>query len=94
MARSLENQILSFGELQEPHTSLTIAYSSVRVETGKLYNGMEPIDPIRHLIIILQENARDMGGDGLKNIQIKMVPLTQPDGTQIIDYYAMATIIN
>jgi uncharacterized protein YbjQ (UPF0145 family) len=63
------------------------------VEPDKLYTEMEPIDPIRHLIIILQENARDMGGDGLKNIQIQVTPITLSDGRQVIDYYAMATIV-
>jgi uncharacterized protein YbjQ (UPF0145 family) len=42
---------------------------------------------------MLQEQAKDMQADGVKNIQITVTPSKNKDGVDVLDYYAMGTII-
>ena len=91
--REIQEQILSFGEIQEPHKSVTIAYGSVRVEQNKLYNDVLPTDAVREVIIMLQNQAAEMGLDGVKNIQITITPLKNEKGEDVVDYYAVGTLI-
>ena len=35
--RNVEEQVLSFGEIQDAHEVITIAYAGVRMETSKMY---------------------------------------------------------
>ncbi len=89
----IKDQILSFGEVQEPHTCITIAYAGVRVESEKLYEDVLPTDAYQQCIIYLQEQAKDLNGDGVKNIDIKMVTSHDKDGKEVIDFIAQGTII-
>ena len=91
--RDYNEQILSFGEIQEPHKCLTIAYSSIRVEQNRFYDDVEPTDAVREVIIPLQQQAKEMGADGLKNITITITPTKDKNGEEVIDYYGMGTLI-
>jgi uncharacterized protein YbjQ (UPF0145 family) len=89
----LENMILSFGEIQEPHECVTIAYSGVRVESEKLYNEVYPTDAIKQAIIYLQEQAKELNADGVKNIDIKTITSTNSEGKEVVDFLAQGTLI-
>ncbi len=89
----IQDQILSFGEIQEAHSCLTIAYGSVRVESEKLYDNVLPTDAVREVIIMLQQQAEEMNADGVKNISITITPTKNDKGENVIDYYAMGTLI-
>jgi len=89
----INEQILSFGEIQEPHSCMTIAYGSVRVEIEKLYDNVLPTDAVREVIIMLQQQAEEMDADGVKNIQVTVTPTKDKNGKDVIDYYAVGTLI-
>ena len=93
MAREINEQILSFGEIQEAHESFTIAYGSVRVEQNRLYQDVLPTDAVKQVIIMLQEQAAEMGADGVKNITVTVTPAVNEKGENVMDYYAMGTLI-
>ena len=93
MARDIYEQILSFGEVQEAHESFTIAYGSVRVEQNRLYKDVLPTDSVRQVIVMLQEQAAEMGADGVKNITVTVTPAKNEKGEDVIDYYGMGTLI-
>jgi hypothetical protein len=93
MARDVENMILSFGEIQEPHECVTIAYAGVRVESEKLYDGVYPTDGMKEVIIYLQQQAEELEADGVKNIDIKVVTSKNKDGVEVVDFLAQGTII-
>ena len=86
MAREINEQILSFGEIQEPH-------GSVRVEQNRLYKDVLPTDAVKQVIIMLQEQAAEMEADGVKNITVTITPATNEKGEAVMDYYGMGTII-
>ena len=89
----INEQILSFGEITEPHNCMTIAYGSVRLETNKLYDAALPTDAVREVIIMLQQQAEEMDADGVKNITINITPTKDAKGNDVIDYYGMGTLI-
>jgi uncharacterized protein YbjQ (UPF0145 family) len=93
--REIQEQILSFGELQEPHEVITIAYAGVRMETSKMYQGEGtfPTDAIQQVIIYLQEQAKEMDGDGVKNIDVKQVVTHDANQKEMIDFIGSGTII-
>ena len=93
--REIQEQILSFGEIQDAHEVVTIAYSGVRIETSKMYQGEGtfPTDAMQQVIIYLQEQAKEMEGDGVKNIEIKQVVSHDANGKEVIDFIASGTII-
>jgi uncharacterized protein YbjQ (UPF0145 family) len=93
MAREINEQILSFGEVQEAHECFTIAYGSVRVEQNRLYKDVLPTDAVKQVIIMLQEQAAEMGADGVKNIQVTVTPGVNEQGEPVMDYYGMGTLI-
>ena len=93
MARNLEEMILSFGEIQEPHECVTIAYAGVRVESEKLYNGVYPTDGMKEVIIYLQQQAQELEADGVKNITVTITSTTDKNGEAVVDYYGMGTLI-
>ena len=90
---NIQNQVLSFGEIQEEHQCVTIAYAGVRVESEKLYGDVLPTDAYQQCIIYLQEQAKDLEADGVKNIDIKIVPSHDKEGNEVIDFIAQGTII-
>ena len=89
----IKDQVLSFGEIQEPHECVTIAYAGVRVESEKLYEGVLPTEAYQQCIIYLQEQAKEMNADGVKNIDIKMNTSHDKDGKEVIDFIAQGTLI-
>lgn len=89
----IKDQVLSFGEIQEQHECITIAYSGVRVESEKLYENVLPTDAYQQCIIYLQEQAKDLEADGVKNIDIKMVVSHDNKGKEVIDFIAQGTIV-
>jgi len=95
MAREITEQILSFGELQEAHEVVTIAYAGVRLETKKLYTneGTFPTDAYQQVIVYLQQQAQEMDADGVKNIDIKIVTSTDANGNEVMDFIGSGTII-
>ena len=95
MAREITEQILSFGELQEAHEVVTIAYAGVRLETKKLYTneGTFPTDAYQQVIVYLQQQAQEMKADGVKNIDIKIVTSTDANGNEVMDFIGSGTIV-
>ena len=93
MARDMENMILSFGEIQERHECVTIAYAGVRVESDKLYNGVYPTDGMKEVIVYLQQQAKDLEADGVKNIDVKVVTSKDAQGKEVVDFLGQGTII-
>jgi len=93
--RDIQNQILSFGEIQENHEVVTIAYAGVRMETSKMYQGEGtfPTDAMNQVIVYLQQQAEEMKGDGVKNIEVKQVVSHDKDGNEVIDFIGSGTII-
>ncbi len=89
----INEQILSFGEIPEPHSCMTIAYGSVRIEIEKLYDMVLPTDAVREVIIMLQQQAEEMDADGVKNINVTITPTQDAKGKAVIDYYGMGTLI-
>ena len=89
----IQNQILSFGEIQEPHEVVTIAYAGVRIESDRLYEDVVPTDGYQQCIIYLQEQAKEMNADGVKNIDIKVVTTHDKNGKEVVDFLAQGTII-
>ena len=89
----MNEQVLSFGEITEPHSCMTIAYGSVRIEIEKLYDAALPTDAVREVIIMLQQQAEEMNADGVKNITINITPTKDAKGNDVIDYYGMGTLI-
>ena len=95
MARDINEQILSFGELQEAHEVVTIAYAGVRLETSKLYSGEGtfPTDAYQQVIVYLQQQAAEMEADGVKNIEVKTVTSTDANGNEVMDFIGSGTLI-
>jgi len=89
----IKEQVLSFGEIQEPHECVTIAYAGVRIESERLYESALPTEAYQQCIIYLQEQAQEMGADGVKNIDIKMVTSHDKNGKEVVDFIAQGTLI-
>ncbi|NPA54917.1 MAG: hypothetical protein GXO40_00965 [Epsilonproteobacteria bacterium] len=91
----IQEQILSFGEVQEPHTVVTIAYAGVRLETEKLYTqeGTFPTDAYQQVIIYLQQQCKEMDADGVKNIEVKVVTSHDSNSKEVMDFIGSGTII-
>jgi len=89
----LNNQVLSFGEVQQSHECITIVYAGVRVESERLYNDVLPTEAYQQCIIYLQEQAKEMNADGVKNIDVKMVTSHDKNGKEVIDFIAQGTLI-
>jgi len=95
MARDINEQILSFGEVQEAHEVVTIAYAGVRLETNKLYTeeGTFPTDAYQQVIVYLQQQAAEMQADGVKNIEVKTVTSHDNNGNEVMDFIGSGTLI-
>ena len=95
MARDINEQILSFVEIQEAHEVVTIAYAGVRLETKKLYTdeGTFPTDAYQQVIVYLQQQAQEMDADGVKNIEVKTVTSHDSAGNEVMDFIGSGTII-
>ena len=93
--RTIQEQILSFGEIQDNHEVITIAYAGVRMETDKMYEGEGsfPTDAMQQVIVYLQQQAEEMKGDGVKNIEVKQIVSHDKNGNEMIDFIGSGTII-
>jgi hypothetical protein len=85
--------ILSFGEVQEPHEIVNIAYAFAQQKQKAWFNGELPIDPVMRVVAMLEQQANELKADGVKNIQIKIVEGTDKDGDKVINVWGMGTII-
>jgi len=94
MARDIKNQILSFGEIPQPHEVVTIAYAGVRLPSKDLYKDeLFPTTAMQEVIVYLQEQAEDMEADGVKNIDVKVITSHNEKGEEVVDYLATGTLI-
>jgi len=93
--REIQEQILSFGEIQQNHEVVTIAYAGVRLETSKLYTGEGtfPTDAYQQVIVYLQQQAVEMEADGVKNIDVKIITSKDNNGNEVMDFIGSGTII-
>ncbi len=85
--------ILSFGEIPQEHEIVNIAYSFTQQKQEKWFNGELPIDPVMRSVSMLEEQAKKLKADGVKNIQIKILEGKDKDGDKVINVWCMGTII-
>lgn len=85
--------ILSFGEVNQPHQIVNIAYAFAQQKQSSWFNGELPIDPVMRVVAMLEEQARQLQADGVKNITIKILEGTDKDGDKVINVWGMGTII-
>jgi hypothetical protein len=85
--------ILSFGEIQEPHEIVNIAYSFAQQKQEKWFEDELPIDPVMRVVGMLEQQAEQLKADGVKNIKIQIVQGVDKDGDPVINVWGMGTII-
>jgi hypothetical protein len=85
--------ILSFGEIQEPHEVVNIAYAFTQQKQSAWFEGELPIDPLIRVISMLEKQAVELKADGVKNISIKILEGVDKDGDKVINVWGMGTII-
>jgi len=89
----IKDQVLSFGEILQEHECITIAYAGVRLDSDRLYEDVIPTEAYQQCIIYLQEQAKEMNADGVKNIDVKMLTSHDKNGKEVIDFIAQGTLI-
>ncbi len=85
--------VLSFGEIPQEHEILNIAYTFYQQKKKNWFSGELPIDPVMRVVAMLEEQARNIGGDGVKNIQIKILDGVDNEGDDVINVWGMGTIV-
>ena len=85
--------ILSFGEIQEPHEVVNIAYAFTQQKQSAWFEGELQIDPLIRVISMLEKQAVELKADGVKNISIKILEGVDKDGDKVINVWGMGTII-
>jgi hypothetical protein len=85
--------VLSFGQINEPHEIVNIAYAFAQQKQKKWFNGELPIDPVMRVVSMLEEQARQLQADGVKDIQIKILEGVDSEGDKVINVWGMGTII-
>ncbi len=85
--------ILSFGEVPQIHEVLNIAYAFIQQKEKTWFNGELPIDPVMRVVSMLEQQAEDTGGNGVKNITVKIIESVDNDGDKVINVWGMGTII-
>jgi len=85
--------VLSFGEINQPHEIVNIAYAFAQQKQSSWFNGELPIDPVMRVVSMLEEQARQLQADGVKNITIKILEGTDKDGDKVINVWGMGTIV-
>jgi len=85
--------VLSFGEINQPHEIVNIAYAFAQQKQSTWFNGELPIDPVMRVVSMLEEQARQLQADGVKNITIKILEGTDKDGDKVINVWGMGTIV-
>ncbi len=85
--------VLSFGEIPQEHEIVNIAYAFAQQKQKQWFNGELPIDPVMRVVSMLEEQARQLKADGVKNIQVKILEGTDSDGDKVINVWGMGTIV-
>ena len=85
--------VLSFGEINQPYEIVNIAYAFAQQKQSSWFNGELPIDPVMRVVAMLEEQARQLQADGVKNITIKILEGTDKDGDKVINVWGMGTIV-
>jgi hypothetical protein len=85
--------VLSFGEIPQDHEILNIAYTFYQQKKKNWFNGELPIDPVMRVVGMLEEQAMNIGGNGVKNIQIKILDGIDNEGDDVINVWGMGTIV-
>jgi len=92
--------ILSFGEVPQPHEVLTLVYAYAEADPETFFTKDEkgeqilPIDYVMYVVDMLIKAAQEQyKANGLKNIQIKIVPGKNKEGKEIYRIFGMATAI-
>ncbi len=85
--------VLSFGEIPQEHEIVNIAYAFAQQKQKQWFNGELPIDPVMRVVSMLEEQARQLKADGVKNIQVKILEGTDKDGDKVINIWGMGTIV-
>ncbi|WP_022847709.1 MULTISPECIES: hypothetical protein [unclassified Desulfurobacterium] len=85
--------ILSFGEVPQKHEVINIAYAFIQQKEKNWFNGELPIDPVMRVVAMLEQQAEDIGGNGVKNITVKILEGVDNDGDKVINVWGMGTII-
>ena len=85
--------VLSFGEINQPHEIVNIAYAFAQQKQKSWFNEELPIDPVMRVVSMLEEQARQLQADGVKNITIKILEGTDKDGDKVINVWGMGTIV-
>ncbi len=85
--------VLSFGEIPQEHEIVNIAYAFAQQKQKQWFNGELPIDPVMRVVSMLEEQARQLKADGVKNIQVKILEGTDKDGDKVINVWGMGTIV-
>ena len=85
--------ILSFGEIPQEHDIVNIAYAFAQQKQKTWFNGELPIDPVMRVVSMLEQQAEQLRGDGVKNITIRIIEGTDADGDKVINVWGMGTIV-
>ena len=92
--------ILSFGEVPQPHEVLTLVYAYTEADPETFFKKDErgeqilPIDYVMAVVDMLIKAAQEQfKANGLKNIQIKIIPGKNKEGKDIYRIFGMATAI-
>jgi hypothetical protein len=85
--------VLSFGEIPQEHEIVNIAYAFAQQKQSSWFNGELPIDPVMRVVSMLEEQARQLQADGVKNITVKILEGTDKDGEKVINVWGMGTIV-
>jgi hypothetical protein len=85
--------VLSFGEIPQEHEIVNIAYAFAQQKQSTWFNGELPIDPVMRVVSMLEEQARQLQADGVKNITIRILEGTDKDGEKVINVWGMGTIV-
>ena len=85
--------VLSFGEINQPHEIVNIAYAFAQQKQSSWFNGELPIDPVMRVVAMLENQARELQADGVKNITVKILEGTDKDGDKVINVWGMGTIV-
>ncbi len=92
--------ILSFGEIPQPHEVLTLVYAYAEADPDTFFTKDEqgqdilPTDYIMYVVDMLIKAAQEQyQANGLKNIQIKIIPAKNKEGKEIYRIFGMATAV-
>jgi hypothetical protein len=85
--------ILSFGEIQQEHEVVNIAYAFAQQKQKLWFKEELPIDPLMRVVSMLQQQAVQLNADGVKNITIRILEGTDDEGDKVVNVWGMGTIV-